>query len=140
MIKILRHPVTLFACWYLSAFFAGIFALPAVAQAAFGPSVSPAVPSTATADPAAVDAALDALTVGLEDQVLRDRLLALGVSAAQVEERLGRLTAEERQTVLADISRIQTGGDAVGSLVGVALLVLIIILIVKLVNKEIVIK
>ncbi len=139
MVKLLRHPVTLFVCWYLSVFFAGIFALPAVAQAAFVSSVPPALPSAASAAPADA-AALDALRVSLEDQVLRDRLSALGVSAPRVEERLAGLSDAERQQVLADLGRIQAGGDAVGSLVGVALLVLIIILIVKLVNKEIVIK
>ncbi len=142
MARILRHPVSMFACWYLVAFFAGVFALPTVAQAAFTPSVPASVPlaGAASAGGPADDAALDALRVSLENQVLQDKLSSLGISAPQVEERLGRLAAGERQAVLADLGSVQAGGDGVGALVGVALLVLIIILIVKLVNKEIVIK
>ena len=57
-----------------------------------------------------------------------------------IQARLDSLSSEERLAVMADVEKLQTGGDGVGSLVSLAVLVLIIILIIKLMDKEITIK
>lgn len=127
MSKLLANPFARLACWYLSALFAGLFALPAVGHAALVPAAS------APADPSA----LAAVRASLEDDLLRERLSSLGVSADDVRARLDNLTADERQAVLADLSSVQAGGDGV---VGLLLVILLVIIIVKLLDKEIVIQ
>jgi hypothetical protein len=125
MSRLLRHPVSRLACWYLSAFLAGFLLLPAMAEAAFVPAA-----------PAANEAVLADLKASLENDVLRAKLASLGVTPEQVSARVDGLTAAEKQVVLADLGQVQAGGDG---LVGLAVLIILIIIIVKLLHHDIVI-
>jgi hypothetical protein len=59
------------------------------------------------------------------EQLLAKRLEALGIPADRVQERLGRLTAEERDALAARMDELPAGGDAIGALAFVALVLLI---------------
>ena len=129
----LLMPIVRLTCWYLVLILSGAALIPATVNAAF---ISPAETQLGNIDIDAISAARYAL----EKDLLREHLERLGLSAAEVTKRLDSLTPEEHQAVMADMERIQAGGDGVGTLVTLAILVLLIILILKLMDKEITIK
>lgn len=130
MRKMLKNPAVRLVCWYLVLTFSGALLLPSAAQAAF---LSPSRGDLAGMD----DGALAAAREALEEGVLTERLSALGLSQDEIRQRLDSLTTEEREAVMADVERIQAGGNGV---VTVLLVVLLVILILKLLDKDVVIR
>ena len=124
MTKILRMPVVRMMCWYLVFTLSGMLFLPSAVQAAFIPT-APGELTGMSSD------LLAEARVALEDQLLAEKLTALGLSPEEVKARLDSLTLEERQAVMADLEKVQAGG----SLVGIAVLVLLVVLILKLMDK-----
>ena len=124
MTKILRMPVVRMMCWYLVFTLSGILFLPSAVQAAFIPT-APGELTGMSSD------LLAEARIALEDQLLAEKLTALGLSPEEVKARLDSLTLEERQAVMADLEKVQAGG----SLVGIAVLVLLVVLILKLMDK-----
>ncbi len=88
----------------LSLSLAGTLGLPAAAQAAF----IPAAPSTPGTE-------LDAVQAALENDLLRERLEALGVPAEEVRARLSSLTPEERTAAASQLHTLQSGGEVTWS-------------------------
>jgi hypothetical protein len=108
----------------------GLFIMPAIVQAAFI--------STSEGTVARMDVeTLATVTEALENDFLTEKLAALGLDADEINARLDALTPEERQAVLADVDKIQSGGNGV---VTVLIIILLVVLILKLLDKEIVIK
>jgi hypothetical protein len=131
--KILQNPLARLACWYLALFLSGFALVPAGVNAAFI--------SSSEANLVEVDAdVLSEVRAALEDDLLAERLGALGLSSGEIKDRLDALSTSEREAVLEDLDRIQSGGDGAGTLISLAVLVLLIILIIKLLDKEIIIK
>lgn len=133
MRKILNVPITRLVCWYLALFLSGIVVVPSTVNAAFISS-SEITLSGIDSD------VLNEVRLALENDLLAERLGELGLSSEEIKSRLDALSPDEHEAVLADMERIQAGGDGAGSLIGLAILVLLIILIIKLLDKEIVIK
>ncbi|UCG38993.1 MAG: PA2779 family protein [bacterium] len=133
MRRILHFPLARAICWYLTLTLSGIAFLPPVAHAAF---ISPSRANVADMDAGALARVREAL----EDQFLQERLASLGLSPDEIRSRLDSLDGQERQAVLADVERIQAGGNGLGALVTLAVLVLLVLLILKLYDKEITIK
>jgi hypothetical protein len=133
MRRVLALPVVKALCLYLVLVLSGIAALPTAAHAAF----------ISSSENVLVDmdvTSVEGIKAALENELLTERLAALGLSSEEIQARLDSLNAEERLAVMADVESLQAGGDGVGGLVSLAVLVLIIILIIKLLNKEITIK
>jgi hypothetical protein len=120
-------------CWYLVLLLSGITLVPTTVNAAFISPSGTYLKGTDVHDLSAVKAAL-------ESDLLRERLEKLGLSPEEIKSRLESLSPDEHQAVLADVERIQAGGDGVGTLITLAVLVLLVILILKLMDKEITIK
>lgn len=133
MRKMLIHPAVKLVCLYLILFLSGIIMAPETARAAF---ISPSEDFVAGMDAGT----LSSVRLALEDELLTERLSRLGLSAEEIRNRLEILSPQEHEAVLAELEGIQAGGDGVGTLVSLAVLVLIIILIIKLLDKEIIIK
>ena len=83
---------------------------------------------------------VEGIQAALENEILKERLSALGLSSEEIRARLDTLSTEERLAVMADVEQLQAGGDGFGTLVSLAVLVLLVILIIKLMDKEITIK
>ena len=124
MTKILRSPVARMTCWYLAFVLSGIVFLPGAVQAAFIPTTEGELAGTSGDLLAEVRGAL-------EDQLLAEKLTALGLSPEEVQVRIDSLTLEERQAVMADLEKVQAGGG----LVSLAVLVILVIVILKLMDK-----
>jgi hypothetical protein len=133
MRRILTLPAVKVVSLYLVLALSGFAALPSAAHAAF---ISTSESVLAELDVTGVEG----IRAALEDDLLTERLSALGLSSEEIQARLDSLTVEERQAVMTDVEKLQAGGDAVGSVVGLAILILLIILIIKLLDKEIIIK
>lgn len=124
MKKILAHPVSKGICLYLVIVFSGVFALPITAQAAFLPSSDGILEEMEVTS-------LDEIKAALEDDLLTERLNALGLSPEEISARLDSLTVEERQAVMAHADKLQAGGSDLLTLALVALIAVVIYLLLK---------
>jgi hypothetical protein len=132
MRNVLTFPGIRLITFYLVMVMSGLFMAPAAVHAAFVSS-APAAGEFAAGD-------IDAVRASLQKELVAERLSALGLDADEIGGRLDALSADELEAVSADAERIQAGGDALGGLVSLAILVLIIVLILKVMDKEVVIK
>ncbi len=124
MRRILERPVSKGICFYLVFVFSGVFALPIAAQAAFLPSSDSILSGMEVTS-------LDEVRAALEDDLLAERLTALGLSPEEISARLDSLTVEERQAVMAHVEELQAGGTDLVSLAIVALIAVVIYLLLK---------
>lgn len=126
MRKILERPVSKGICFYLVFVFSGMFALPLTVQAAFLSSSESVMNEMKVTS-------LDEVRAALENDLLKERLTALGLSPEEITARLDSLTVEERQAVMAHVEELQAGGV---DIVGLAVVALIVVVIYLLLSKD----
>lgn len=87
-------------------------------------------------------AAGDIATLGrfLENKIVLQRLADLGYTKTEIEERLTKLTAEERHQLATQIESLTTGGDAIGVIVGILIIAILVVVLLKLLDKKIIIR
>lgn len=91
----------------------------------------------ARADGAAGD--LEAVRAALEQKVVRDRLAELGVSAAEAEAVLDRLSPAERSEVAARAQELDAGGSAGPAILAIAIIVgILVILVLELMGRRVI--
>lgn len=93
-----------------------------VAHAAMVSTAEIAHAATVQADRARLSAFLDRADV-------RQQLQALGVDPAQAKTRVSSLTDSEVRMLNAKLGQLPAGGDAVGAIVGAAVLIFVVLLI-----------
>jgi hypothetical protein len=76
----------------------------------------------------------------LENRIVAQKLRDYGVSPDEVQIRLASMSDQDVHHLASATKGLPTGGDAVGVLIGIAILVLLIIIILKLLNKDVVVK
>ena len=84
----------------------------------------------------------DLLVVGraLEHRVVEQKLLDYGVTPDEVQARLATMSDEDLHTLATASAGLPSGGDGLGALVTILIIVLLVTVILKLMNKEIVVK
>ncbi len=106
------------------------------AEAAFAP--------TAAVDPAGLridrEEDLHAVRGALERRQVEQRLIDLGVDPVEARAKIDALSDEEIHAAADQVRAIVPGGDGLGLVVGVLVIVLLVIVILKLLNKEIIIR
>lgn len=119
---------------FLVTWFGALYAAPAAA------GLAPSTPSGETA--IASERAADLLVVqrALEHRVVAQKLRDYGVSPADVQVRLASMSDHDVHTLASATKGLPSGGDGVGTLIGLLVVVLLVILILKLLNKEIVVR
>jgi hypothetical protein len=81
----------------------------------------------------------DAARAALERRVIRDRLRALGVSAADTEAVLQRLSPDERAEMAARAGELEAGGDTGVAILAIAILIgMITILVLELLGRRVI--
>ncbi|WP_456393035.1 PA2779 family protein [Persephonella sp.] len=75
----------------------------------------------------------------LENQLVREKLEAYGLSPQEVKEKLNQMTDQQIHMLAQASDRVLAGGDLIGAVIGVLIIVLLVILILKLMGKEIII-
>lgn len=119
---------------FLVTWFGALYSAPAAAGLA---------PSTASGTTTiASERSADLLVVqrALEHRVVAQKLRDYGVSPADVEIRLASMTDQDVHTLASAAKGLPSGGDGVGTLISLLVVVLLVILILKLLNKEIVVR
>jgi hypothetical protein len=76
----------------------------------------------------------------IESRAVSSRLAALGISAPEVEARLAALSDAEVHSFASHLDGLMPGGDALGAIVAVLMIVVLVLLVLKLTDKKIVIK
>ena len=77
----------------------------------------------------------------LEQKIVLQKLSDYGVSADEAMEKVRAMSDREVHRLAALTDRVSEGtSDALGFLIGVAVLILLIVLILKLMNKEVVVR
>jgi len=77
----------------------------------------------------------------LENKVVTQKLVDYGVSPAEAMEKVKTMSAQDLHRLATLTDRAAAGtSDALGFLIGLAILVILIIVIMKLMNKEIVVR
>ena len=76
----------------------------------------------------------------LENKVVAQKLIDYGVSPEEAMAKVRDMNPQELHQLASLTDRTAEGTNALGFLIGVAILVLLIILIIKLLNKEIIIR
>lgn len=75
----------------------------------------------------------------LENELVREKLQAYGLSPQQVQEKLSQMSDEQIHMLAQASDRVLAGGDLLGTIIGVLIIVLLVVLILKLMGKEIII-
>jgi hypothetical protein len=83
-------------------------------------------------DPAAVAGNREKVVHFLQQDAVREHLLALGVDPSQVEARLAALSPAELAQLSARIDQMPAGGDGIGAVVVAILIVFLVLLITDL--------
>ncbi len=81
---------------------------------------------------------LETVRQTLEMRAVRQQLEALGVTPAEAETRLARLSPEELHQLAQQADEIRAGGDAVGALVFVLVVLLLVIVILELLGRRVI--
>jgi len=106
----------------------GIAAVPRLGEAA---PLPPTRDGSASAD-------LEAAGTLLEQRLIRERLGKLGVSPAEAEAVLARLSPEERREMAARVDELDAGGNGVAILAIAIIVGMIVILVLELLGRRIV--
>ena len=84
------------------------------------------------ADPSAVAGNLEKVVHFLQQDAVREHLVAMGVDPSQVEARLAALSPAELAQLSARIDQMPAGGDGIGAVVVAILIVFLVLLITDL--------
>ena len=126
--------VRLWTAWLMLVYWVALDVSPAVA------GLAPSRVSGVTSIGSTRDADLVIVRRALEHQQVAQKLRDYGVAPAQVEARLATMSDADVHTLASTAKGLPSGGDDIGTLVSLLIIVLLVILILKLLNKEIIVK
>ena len=81
-----------------------------------------------------------AIERALENKQVAQKLRDYGVRPEGVQARLATMSDADVHTLATASRGLPSGGDGLGALIGVLVIVLLVIVILKLLNKEVIIK
>ncbi len=76
----------------------------------------------------------------LESKVVVQKLADYGVSPSEALSKVRQMSESDLHRLASMTDRAAAGGDIIGPLIGIAILVILVIVILKLLNKEIIIR
>jgi hypothetical protein len=80
------------------------------------------------------------IQVALENELVRAKLLAYGLTADEVNQKLDQMSDEQIHLLAQASDDILAGGNGVGLVIGVLVVILLVVLIIKLMDKTVVIR
>jgi hypothetical protein len=132
MMKRFRIPVGAL----ILAIYMGVFMTSPAIAGMVGSVFSPGVSSTDAVK--AVE--LQKIQKALENKMVAEKLKAFGLTETEIFAKLNNLSDEDIHTLAQASDRVLAGGDGVGFVIGVLIIVVLVIIILKLLNKEIIIR
>jgi len=80
------------------------------------------------------------IQVALENELVRAKLAAYGLSPDEINQKLGQMTDEQIRLLAQASDDVLAGGDGAGAVIAVLLIILLLVVILKLMDKSIVVK
>lgn len=102
--------------------------------------LAPSSASGVTAIGSTRDADLLVAQRALENKIVAQKLRDYGVSPADARIRLATMSDQDLHTLASASKGLPSGGDGVGTLIGILIIVILVIVILKLMNKEIIVR
>ena len=85
-------------------------------------------------------AEIEKIRQALENRIVREKLVAHGLSSEEVESKLGEMSDRQIHMLAQASDDVLAGGDALGAIIGILLIIVLVIVILKLLDKDIIIK
>ncbi len=76
----------------------------------------------------------------IEQKAVKSRLEALGYSSEQIQSRLSGLSDQQVHQLASNIDSLATGGNGIGAVIGLLVIILLVIVILKLLDKQIIVR
>jgi hypothetical protein len=83
---------------------------------------------------------IDTIQRALETKIVEEKLKAYGLTSDEVASKLSSMTPQQLHMLAAASQDVLAGGDGLGLIIGVLIIIILFIVILKLMNKEIIIK
>lgn len=83
---------------------------------------------------------IEKIQKALENKVVVDKLSAYGMHPDEIKNKLSRMSDDQVHLLAQASDDVLAGGDGIGFVIGVLVIVLLVIVILKLLNKEIIIR
>jgi hypothetical protein len=80
------------------------------------------------------------IQVALENELVRAKLSAYGLTADEVTQKLDQMTGEQIHLLAQASDDLLAGGNGVGLAIGILVVILLVVLIIKLMDKTVVIR
>ncbi len=128
------RPLRFWTALVLLVYWSGVHAAPALA------GLAPSRPSGLTEVGSVRDADWIAVQRALEHKVVAQKLRDYGVTPEQARLRLASLSDAELHQLASATKGLPSGGDGLGTLIGLLIVIILVIVILKLMNKEIVVR
>jgi hypothetical protein len=80
------------------------------------------------------------IQVALENELVRAKLHAYGLTADEVDQKLDQMTDEQIHLLAQAADDILAGGNGVGLAIGILLIILLVVVILKLMDKTVVVR
>ncbi|MBW7957466.1 MAG: PA2779 family protein [Deltaproteobacteria bacterium] len=76
----------------------------------------------------------------LESKLVADKLQQAGLSEAEINERLGKLSDAELHSFASQLESLYPGGDALSAIIALLIIVILVLVVLKLADRKIVIR
>ena len=103
-------------------------------EAAFSPSEMLVLSPTARASDT------ETIRAALEHKLVRQRLADLGFSADEITARLSELSDEQIHYFASKLDQLRVGGDGLGIIIGILVIVALVLLILHLTGHKVIVK
>ena len=102
----------------------------------YQPLLAAMVPTEATLDKIIAQDARDHLKTLISRNDIKDALISQGIDPDEAKARIGSLSDSEAIQAAEKIKQLPAGGDALGALIGAALIVFLVLLITDILSQE----
>ncbi len=110
-----------------------VIAIVTPAKAAFSPSEAVLTPSMRTGD-------VEKIQTVLEHKVIKQRLQDLGFNQTEIAARLAQMTDDQIHSFAQRLDELNVGGDALGAVIGVLLIIILVIVILHLTGHRVLVR
>jgi hypothetical protein len=106
------------------------------------PAMSAMIPSMGSSQAGSheIQKDIDTIQRALETKIVQEKLKAYGLTSDEVASKLSSMTPQQLHMLAAASQDVMAGGDGLGLIIGVLIIIILFIVILKLMNKEIIIK
>lgn len=76
----------------------------------------------------------------LESKLVSEKLSEAGLTQEEIDARIGQLSDEEVHSFASQLDSLYPGGDAIGAVIGLLIIVILVLVVLKLMDRKIIIR